>query len=234
MKKKVLIVLLAFSVGTVICQEKKFDIELNFDPSISYWNIIRPEPFNENVMKPAPRFGYGISVFYNLKNRLSIGTGIINSKKGYNTGNNDCVDTLGNPLGSLNIKLIYEYIEVPIKIRYKILLQENILNPYLSFSFSNQFIIKQSEINNYSTDWSSTKFENKEINGLNNLEDEGFRPYNLGLCLGAGIKYSLTDRLLFGVEPKINYSLFTVWEKKDAVKFNLYNVGVDIQVGYKF
>ena len=154
------------------------------------------------------KFGYttGVNFIFNKSKSLEFETGLLYSRKGYQTKNNTLIPEQPDPAMPVKAKFIYNYnyIDIPLKVNVvfgesnvrfitgagvvtNILLGEKVTS---IFEYSNGNTVKKTE---------PSTFNNKKI--------------NLSPMISAGVDYKLKEKTSLRLEPTFRYGLLqpNIW-----------------------
>jgi len=206
----------------------KISIGVTFSPDYCYRRFHPKNAFAEVVAEirdetEIPKFGYtaGLSLLYKPWNRVSFETGLYFSDKGYKTEFIGVYDLEASPSIFVNrVKASYQYyyLDIPIKLNYFILTGKVKLFASAGFS-ANIFLddrTKSTFIDPAGTEYASS--------GLD------LSPLNITVLLGAGIDYSINNRLNFRLEPIFRYAITPIADA--PIKEYHYSVGANFGLYY--
>lgn len=189
MKFKVIFIYLFLPFILNSQNENKFYFGFNFSPDLC-GRTLRNSGNSESVdllidirnNSEISKLGYtaGLSIVYDLNRKFKLETGFLYSSKGFQTpvkevffGDQIRPDTILDIKGhSLQIKYIYQFIEIPIMLNYFIEIDES-LNSFVGLGYNNQILINafskfilDDKVNN---DYYLLNSTNKYIPGVNLL-----------------------------------------------------------------
>jgi len=152
----------------------------------------------------------GILICPFTKNRISIGTGLIYSRKGYVWSDRTGQDiNTGDPV-HIKITETVNYLEIPIKLTYYL---SDKSKTYLISGISNDiFLSSKVKVTNDPT--TPTQYD--------------IRRYNLGINIGLGHNFKISESMKVGVEPNIKFQTMNYIDKDTPAKRYLYTIGLAI------
>lgn len=233
MKEIVLFILIilfpCFSKGQdldLINEENKFSFGVNFSPNYSYRTLTSSDEFqfaldarNEGEH---PSFGYntGIAVQLDLVNNIELELGIQLSSQTHIFKKVPIHNMHGpHPLGFADYQLRYFYVEVPLKINYRLV--NNRFFGYITSGVSlNRFI------NAKYKSWLTYLTGDTEILS-SDIETDNFNKSVVALAGGFGIGYHISEKLNLRLEPLFRYSLTPL----EDTPLKQYNYSIGCQAG---
>ena len=216
-----LIILVTFSTA---CFSSNTELILKINQKLAKYT--NPDNiWNGNGMdyKAAYRLDNGLLIKNKISNKIKLGTGIIESRKGFKIENYLILNDEGIAYRSGTANVIYKFIEVPLSLDY-VLETPKRLKPYFSVGFSNQFIFKYKFL---------TIPERDIILSRGELHEQGLRRYNIGLIGQIGFFKDVSDKLDVGFDIGGNYSLLKISRHKDASNIHLYTFDLGLNIIYK-
>jgi hypothetical protein len=167
-----------------------------------------------------PQFGYtaGVNFSLNIRSRMALETGLLFSKKGYQTETYTPIWTTPDPILPTNLQYIYDYfyLDVPVKLNYYLL--NNRVKFFVTAGLStNIFLAQKTQFNYVYSDGqavnnSSTVFTN-------------YTRINMAGLAGFGLEYDFTKRLNLRFEPTFRHSITSI--VSSPVKGYLWSVGLN-------
>ena len=125
---------------------------------------------------------------------------------------------------SVKNRYSYQYLDIPVRIKYDLLIDRIKLYGFTGLS-SNIFLRRKIT--------STYEYENGETKTKTSSHyPEIFRPFNFQYLLGLGLKHSLNKNLMINFEPIGRISFTSI--VKAPTKGYLYSFGGEIGVYYKF
>ncbi|HEV8513298.1 MAG TPA: outer membrane beta-barrel protein [Cyclobacteriaceae bacterium] len=224
------LLLILLSSATSVFSQKNY-VGLSFNVINSY----RTEDSNYEYLNPYGKeiisWEAGVTYDRQLLNRFYISSGILYSTKGYDT----------KPFISFySEKHRYNYIEIPLGIKYSAINSKRIrLN--IKLEMRNQFLI-QAVYTPYDFlvlpfYMGSRPTAQKETKDYQELKDQGFNMYNIGVGGGIEVLYKISNTLYIGLAPNANYSLKPITSKGayyEPPNEKLYSYGIELKVIYSF
>lgn len=170
-----------------------------------------------------PKFGYtaGLSLLFKPWKRISFETGLFFSDKGYKTKFIGLYDLEASPPLLVNrVKTSYQYyyLNIPIKLNYFILTGK--VKLFASTGFSTNIFLDDRTKSTFE-DPAGTEYASSDLD---------FSPINIIVLLGAGIDYSINNRLNFRLEPIFSYAITPIADA--PIKEYLYSVGANFGLYY--
>lgn len=214
MKKLVLFVFISSFHPWLWAQE--FNWGLNVAPGISYriGQINGVSDYAQSVQigeEPMYVFDFGIDMRKNITEKLSLGTGIYYSQKGFS--NTHVAAAYNDPLLSRRYLLdfVQNYLEVPFYLTYSVYQNEQ-LEFYPMLGINNSMLL--SEKNSIST--TSGEISEETMKTLSEPYLSSTKLHNLGLLGGIGIMGTVDSKSAIGLEA-IGKLMFTPLEDKFTV-----------------
>ena len=190
---------------------------LSVDNAYYYENIIPDETASVPKTK-----------FYSVNNSSGEIDVLTNSSIGYVTNyadqsaqfaNNSPAPEFSDQVDNGEIIQNFEYIEVPLILRYKVIDRKMGFN--LLGGLSTNFLV------------GSNAYYNEDGNKEKIGETTDIKPFNYSSILGVGFFYSVTDRLNINLEPTFRYYLNSINESS-VIKSHPYSMGVFTGLSYYF
>jgi len=190
--KRFFIVLIATLIGTQgKAQQSKFIIGL--EGGVSRATMISS---NLSIAQNALRYSGGISLFYQLNNYISLGTGAYLEKKGFETGALPMTDINGIMIGKFQAHFEFNYMTVPLILRI------SSKGPFQIFANAGTYFGKLLQEKEWTT--------GAGVNDRTYYNTSRFNSFDLGIIFGIGVNYALNDRLLLNLEGRLNQGITSV------------------------
>lgn len=207
-------------------EESKFSIGVNFSSNYSYRTLKYPDNLQnfvdarEKLEHPSFGFNTGIAVQYLLMKKIEVELGIQFSRQTHMFKEVPISDPMGNPsLGLADNQLRYHYLEIPLRVNYRIVNQK--FFGYISAGVSiNKFL------NDKSKSWLTYNNGDTEVV----KSESGILDFNktvIGLVGGVGLGYHVSEKLNLRLEPLFRYSLTPLAE----APIDQYNYSIGCQIG---
>lgn len=207
-------------------QETSFILGFNYSPNYSYHTLKYEDDFqfaaNGRKMHEKASFGYntGIDLTYQFKPKVKINLGLQYAVQGNWLRNIPIDTTLGGTSGFVDVKYTYEYLEIPIRVKYEIVKKTIRFNAIIGGSL-NFFQGSHSQIHFMYDNGAKEEMDGNVIyTNPNKLVYAGI--------LSFGIEHELTNRSLLNFEPIFRYSFKPV--ENAAIKQFNYSLGIQMGI----
>lgn len=207
-------------------EESKFSIGINFSPNYSYRTLKYPGNLQnfvdarEELEHPSFGFNTGIDAQFLIMKNLEVELAIQFSRQTHMFKEVPIIDPISSvSMGFFDIQLRYHYLEIPLRVNYRIINQK--FFGYISAGVSiNQFL------NDKSKSWLTySNGDTKVVNSESGILD--FNKTVIGLVGGIGLGYHISEKLNLRLEPICRYSLTPLAEGP----IDQYNYSIGCQVG---
>lgn len=207
-------------------KKSRLSIGANFSPNYSYRTLKSPSSsqwivdLREKTEQAAFGFNTGLSIQYLLTKRLEIELGIQFSQQTHAFKDIEIFDINGGPsLGTADNRYIYQYLEIPLRVNYRIVNKK--FFSYITAGISLNLLLNDktkawARFNNGDTKFSNTKTSIRDFNKT-----------IIGLIGGVGAGYHINKKLSLRLEPLFRYSLIPLAE----APIEQYNYSIGCQVG---
>jgi opacity protein-like surface antigen len=206
----------------------KITLGLNFSPDYCFRQL-QAGSAQDAIVKnrdsiDIPKFGYttGVSLLYQLKDRIFIESGIQFSDKGEKTKAIELDPLEPDPLlvsNQVSFKYHYYYLQLPVKVNY--MFTSGKVHFFVSSGFSFNFFLNSRTVMKFEgTDKTSESDSRQDIS-----------TFNIEFLLGGGIDYSINKRLNIRLEPIYRQSVIPLVDA--PVKQYQYSLGANTGVFYK-
>ena len=211
----------------------KISVGFNFSPDYNYRTVKKsgkvPEPGFENWEdKQIGKFGYtaGMTIVFNLSDRVEFETALQYSNKGYQTKTMDLVFE-GDPTNPLlpakaTFHYSYQYIGVPLKLN--LFFGDGDLRFVSGIGVTTNFLLNVKNRHNF--EYSDGKKETTNSKG-----SDGFNKIDVSPMISFGIDYKLTNTIHLCAEPTFRYGIIKT--TSTPVTENLWNAGVNIAMSFE-
>ncbi|MBL7922817.1 MAG: PorT family protein [Bacteroidia bacterium] len=214
MKKAIFLVLLiSLSIQTP-AQKNFVQVGLLAGPS---WVNLYGNPFIETFLEPEFRFTGGPTVYYPFHKHFAVKSNLFFESKG-SGGILPLFDEAGEPLGIHETEVHYNYLTIPLLFDYYFgrRLKGNLTaGPYLGVML------------NQNTTYT------KPVGGESIVEKgtANFIPWDGGLVLGTGGRYTLSKRFTVSIEGRYNIGLTNIVSRPVMGSLTIYNLSTQIMLG---
>ncbi len=208
----------------------RFQIGVNFSPDLCY-RMLSTQNANDGFWinirnkNEGSKFGLtsGLTLYYKLSSRFTIGIGALYSNKGYKIKRSDWMpptNSIDYFLPVANSKFRYSYLDIPLIIQYRILNFSDKFSLSTSLAGTFNFIISKQLIIHDS--------KNKSANTLN-ISD--FNNINFSGNISIDFAYQLNSKFKLSLSPTYRYSFMPIY--KSTVKDHLYSIGLNTGLIYQ-
>lgn len=226
-------VLQSYSQTIDSISENKIYAGLNFSPDYSYRFLIadKDNPYYQSIAKrrdslEIPKFGFttGISILFEVNNRIMIDAGIQYANKGEKTKSYNIViqdsDSIIAP-ETISATFNYYYLDIPIKVNYYF----KKTNPklFISGGISGNIFLNQKTTIKYMNSGQKEKFD-----GIKNYSYD----INFSGLAGLGVDFEIFEKMNLRIEPTFRCSLFQMGD--NVAKQYLYSIGTNFGIYYIF
>lgn len=221
---------------TTATKDRKFFIGVNFSPDYCYRNITKNDNSisseqwtnikntEDSIYKPT--FGYtaGLNIYYQIKKRFSIETGINYSRKGYQTIPFPTVYNFNYDPAIATNYFYFTYLDFPLRVNFNFLKSkfQIIASAGAVFNYLLQVSIKTIPETPTAIFQTQTHISNYAYNKI-----------NISPTVSLGIKYNIKNRLNLRVEPTFRYGLLNT-DSKSYAYTHLWTSGLNISLNYGF
>lgn len=213
MRSNIIVIVLLFS-GTLSCLgQRKTEIQFVVTPTFSNRYLTAPtrdfaQSYNQ-FEKGMFSFDAGVLVVpFRVKN-IRIGTGLIYSRKGFVWADFKGRDLDGGQAVHIKVKEVLHFLEIPIQFTYAFPRHHH---TYFVAGLLNDILISSKMITNLP--FNPYVYEK--------------RRYNLGVNLGIGYNFRISNTLVMAIEPNIKFQSMPYLEKKTPARRYLYTAGVSV------
>jgi hypothetical protein len=235
--KYILIVIFSLTLTSVYCQNaenkesKKIQVGVYYSLDRCFRNL---EAVDENDTSSLNfidyrnyyeelKYGFtsGISIRYELKNRLLIETGLQYSDKGYQR--RDYVYLPSAPDSTLYIinRENFKYLSIPLQFNTYFFKKK--IGIYSSFGISTDFLVDATHI-------SKVKGSDKYKNVHKSQYD--YNLFNVTPFIGLGVDFTISKNMNLQIEPTFRYSILKTIDEKPITSY-LWNSGIRISLNFK-
>lgn len=213
--------MLAISHKRVLASDHKNKTELSVEAGPNIVSLRGSAPLS--ATKKNVRWSAGVSIVYNFNRKFSIRTIIAYERKGAKLPNTiGVIDSVGTSVGEVTPYLNYDYITLPIHIRYitgRRIKYFGCAGPYIGYLINREDVIRGENVRPF------VPYKGKEFD----------KSWDLGLTTGIGILIPVNKQFYCSFEVRNNLGLLNVNRKKqyvNTVKTNAFNVllGVTYQL----
>jgi opacity protein-like surface antigen len=174
-------------------QTNKFEAGLEFGPSLK---SLRGNDFIDDNKDISFGFSVGLTFQYNFPKLISIRTNISYEKKG-SSSKFKATDELGNPIGDINFGSNFDYLIIPLLVRFTFFKRTNFFvnaGPYFGY------LIKQ---RNFTEAFG--EFPKEEIDNIDNYKRNDF-----GISAGLGVRFPIKNKLFLSLEIRSNIGISNI------------------------
>lgn len=223
---------------TTTTTKHKFFIGLNLSPdycgrvitqngnTLSNANWSRVKAMEDSIFKPKFGHSLGITLEYQIGNRLYFESGLQFSNKGYKTIPIMTLYDPFNPDGSVteatNI-ISHNYLDLPLKVKLYFL--KNKFQLLTSVGATLNYLLRVS-IKTIPT------VETEEFKVVTHIIDYPYNKINISPTISFGAKYNFNDKMNVQVAPTFRYGLLKL-DNKDYKIEHLWSAGININLYYK-
>ncbi|HEY3371254.1 MAG TPA: porin family protein [Prolixibacteraceae bacterium] len=225
MKKTCLIIIGILSVISSNGQTNKFSIGLIGSSDLYNYR------FNQNELVDIKynsiiNYSAGISVQYNLNEKLKTKTGLLYSKKDFTTDINWQLNPDGIPDPEFNKEsnMKLAYLEVPVLVSHKFINGNNV-SIFASFGLITSFLIKEKEIDIMQDG------KEKESDFWKTLYRTEFNPILFNIDFEIGLNYYISETVFLSIEPYYRYALNKISD--EILKSNPMSYGLKLGLNLK-
>ncbi len=187
---------LTLTTGAITAQNSKIDIGIEGGPSLRF---LRGSEIFKQYFQPTVGFSGGISFQYNVGEVISLRTNIAFERKGMISKDITAFDANGNPTGTLEQRVNFDYITIPLLVRAsfgeKIQFFIN-AGPYFGYLISQKEVL--SGPSNPTIILDKTKY---------------YKPLDVGISAGLGCLIPIGDKFAFTLEARHNLGLTNVSDR---------------------
>ena len=188
----------------------KFSLGVTYEPSYGYRYSKSSSEYDwmkitmDSIEIPRFNFSTGINFQVDLSKRFSLCSGILFSKKGYNSIENKFLNTS-------QISSNFYFISIPIRINVTLL--NNKHRMYISTGVSNSILMKSNQIH-VNTDQTVSK----TFNSTTDLSN-----YNAAILAGLGVDLKITEKSMFKIEANYQQAINSI--SNTPLKRYFYSIG---------
>lgn len=202
-------------------------IELAGGPTMAYRILTGEKEYKDWFDDERPIFSYegGLRLVYQVNEQWSMGSGLTYSRKGYDW-KALVTDIYGFPTREISPNHVSSFIELPFFARY-IFKENKSVKLYAHSGFAANFLLRERL---QMLDSSNGKLY------YYTFKESVARSFNIGLLLGIGGSFRLSESWYLGLEPTVNSQLlpFLPSKQKDIHIFRrLFSAGIHVVVGRK-
>jgi opacity protein-like surface antigen len=194
---------------TAFSQENKFQVGIDGGPSSTFVFGFE-HPLGDDFLVPMVGFSTSVTFQYNFKEKLSLVSGVGFERKGVETKDKlYLTDEFGNPLGPYIGRNNYNYINIPLMLKYT--LGDNQLRFYGSVGGYLGLLMK--------SEFELVGYDNPNKDEADNTDE--MQNVDFGFSAGLGVQYSLSDKIGLSLEVRNNMGVYNI------SKLPIYNEGTN-------
>jgi len=211
-----------YFIGIIISPEYCYRHISSNDETISDKTWSKLKNISDSICKPTFGLTTGINFIYQKNNRFSLETGILYSRKGYET---IPILTVDNNLNSGLAKnySYFHYLDIPIKMNYTFI--ERKLQIYTSVGLIFNFLLKSTYKIVPENPTMDFKTQTGNVNYTLNV-------FNFSPTFGLGLKYNINEKIFLKAEPVLQYAISNTNEKS-LYYTHLWSVGFNLGILFR-
>jgi hypothetical protein len=217
------VVTLIFCTGTFCLAQDQLEVKVFGSPTFSYRMITGDNEFHQllnDVHDPMLRYDGGVLITVAKRSRMDFETGLVLSRKGLSFGEISFRDVNNDPMGSVEINLTADFVEVPFRLNYYFSeAQKN----YLVAGLSADFLIR-------------SRYHYKIHGDTPDMEQEqptGMRKFNTSLQLGYGYRLVHSEGFGLDLEPNFKIQLLDASTETSSITLRYYSIGLGCKFRFK-
>ncbi len=234
---KTIIILLLIPFGLFSQQDSanknSLLLGINFTSNYSYRFLTVTEhlkyikQIRDDIERARFRPAIGFNALKSITRRIDLELGLLYSDKGYDDFSSNVINANTLDTGSLNSSYHYGYLEIPLKVIYKVSTGKRKI--YLSLGISPSIDL------NYKYYYTYIESNGHQIMGSysRTIEESHHNKVNLVLFSGIGTNFNLGKKWIFKIEPSFSCSLSSIYVNNDELSEYLYSIGINTGIYLK-
>jgi hypothetical protein len=222
--KQFLIAALFICAETYCFAQGPLGIKIFGSPTFSYRMVTGDNELRElqkEIHNPLLRYEAGALIIVKRSSRMDLETGLVLSRKGLSFGTISFRDVNNEPLGSVDLELSADFLEVPFRLNYYF---SEAKRNYLLAGISGDLLIGSKFKYEYHGDLPSSFDEE---------QPKGMRKFNAGLQIGYGFRLINSEDFGFDLEPNFKIQLLDAYTGTGLINTHFYSVGLACMFRFK-